>query len=194
MNIEIIVDNARKGGYNAILQLKNISTNEYNPYADRVLESIYYDGNKNHAVGTIYLREGIKEIKPEEFMNCKKLEKAIFPDTLQVIGKDAFLGCVRLTEITFKDNLIEICESAFYGCDALKKIKFPNSLTKISPYAFLNCDLTEIIFPSNLISIGRWAFQGNNKLERITYHRQTESILKKYFSNYIWSNLQKTVI
>ena len=62
MNIEIIVDNARKGDYNAILQLKQISANEFNPYADKVLESIYYDGNKNHAAGIIVLREGIKNI------------------------------------------------------------------------------------------------------------------------------------
>ena len=106
------------------MQLKNISINEFNPYADRVLENIYYDGNKNHAVGFIVLREGIKEIQPAEFKNCTKLEKIILPDSLISIGDNAFEGCFRLEKVFFPDNLKSIGQRAFFGCKSLEKIIF----------------------------------------------------------------------
>ncbi len=139
MNIEIIADNARKGDYNAILQLKNISINEYNPYADRVLENIYYDGNKNHAVGIIVLREGIKEIQPAEFKNCTKLIEIILPDSLISIGDNAFEGCFRLEKVFFPDNLKSIGQRAFFGCKSLEKIILPDNVS-IGKDAFAGCN------------------------------------------------------
>ncbi|MBR5912796.1 MAG: leucine-rich repeat domain-containing protein [Selenomonadaceae bacterium] len=139
MNIEIIADNARKGDYYAIMQLKNISTNEYNSYADRVLENIYYDGNKNHAVGIIVLREGIKEIQPDEFKNCTKLEKIILPDSLISIGDNAFEGCFRLEKVFFPDNLKSIGQRAFFGCKSLEKIILPDNVS-IGKDAFAGCN------------------------------------------------------
>ena len=138
LNVEIVAENAKKGDYNSILQLKQLAA-EFNHYADRVLESIYYDGNKNHAIGMIVLREGITEIKPEEFKNCTKLESVILPESLISIGDNAFEGCFRLQKVFFPDNLKSIGQRAFFGCKSLEKIILPDNV-KIGKDAFAGCN------------------------------------------------------
>lgn len=138
MNVEIIAENAKRGDYNSILQLKQLAA-EFNHYADRVLESIYYDGNKNHAIGMIVLREGIRNIQPEEFKNCTKLESVILPDSLISIGDNAFEGCFRLQKVFFPDNLKSIGQRAFFGCKSLEKIILPDNV-KIGKDAFEGCN------------------------------------------------------
>lgn len=123
MNVEIVAENAKKGDYNSILQLKQLAS-EFNHYADRVLESIYFDGNKNHAVGTIYLREGITEVKDKEFRGCKKLEEIILPESLISIGNCSFENCTHLTKIKLPESLISIGLLAFDYCNKLENITY----------------------------------------------------------------------
>ena len=83
-----------------------------------------YDGNKEHAVGEIFIREGTTEITNSEFNNCKKLEKIILPDSVTSIGDWAFNYCSNLTEIKFPANLISIGYQAFGDCWRLEKITY----------------------------------------------------------------------
>ena len=130
MNLEFIAENAKKGDFYSILLLKQFSK-EFNHFADKILENIYFDGNKNHAVGLIVLREGITEIKSDEFRYCEKLEKIILPKSLISIGNFAFCGCSSFTEINLPENLNYIGEGALYKCSRLKKIIYHRSTEKI---------------------------------------------------------------
>ena len=84
----------------------------------------YYDGNREHAVGTIYLRSGIMKIEDYAFANCKQLEKIILPDGLKEIGAWAFFGCSGLREINIPDSLIVTGSWVFDECNNLKKISY----------------------------------------------------------------------
>lgn len=137
LNIEIIADNAKRGDYNSILQLKQFAI-EFNHYAEKILENISFDGKKNHAVGLVVLREGIKEIKPAEFKDCTKLIQIILPDSLISIGDSAFEGCFRLEKVFFPDNLKSIGQRAFFGCKSLAEIILPDNV-KIGTDAFAGC-------------------------------------------------------
>ena len=170
MNLEFIAENAKKGDFYSILLLKQFSK-EFNHFADKILENIYFDGNKENAVGKIYLREGITEIKSDEFRYCEKLEKIILPKSLISIGNFAFCGCKALKEIIFPENLNSIGYSAFYDCNSLEKINLPENLNYIGEGAFYKC----------------------SRLKKIIYHRSTEKILKKYFG-FKWNDFEKIVI
>lgn len=110
MDIKEILKKANEGDVDALFQLKRFvkEDSELAGESQNILEKFYYDGNKEHAVGTIILREGITEIKNEEFTNCDRLEKIILPESLTSIGYGAFSGCKSLKEIKFPDNLTTI--------------------------------------------------------------------------------------
>lgn len=50
-----------------------------------------------------------------------------------------------------------------------------------------------VILPAGLTSIGDGAFSGCYNLKKITYHKKTEPLLRKYFGRR-WSELNKTVV
>lgn len=189
MNIEEIFQKANEGDVDAILQLKffaeqahklasifqkleKVSQEIFNE-SQAVLEKFYYDGNKEHAVGTIILREGITEIKDEEFKGCKKLEKVILPESLTYISYCSFYGCSSLKEINLQDclKLDYIGDSAFYGCSRLTEINFPENLTEIGNWAFCGCiSLKEVNLPKGVHCRGSETFFACNSLKKRTYY------------------------
>ncbi len=71
------IDLANKGDVDAILQLKELAK-EGNAKAKAALEKLYWDGNKDHAVGTVILREGITKIDNWTFDGCTALKKLFY--------------------------------------------------------------------------------------------------------------------
>lgn len=130
-----------------------------------------YDGNKENAVGTITLEDGITSIDTSAFSYCERLEEIIFPNSVTSIGEYAFLNCISLRELNLPEGLTSINNWAFFGCRGLEKINFPKSLTSIDKLAFLGCA----------------------NLKTITYYEKTEEILKEYFGDE-WENLEKILI
>ena len=157
-NPETFIDKANKGDVDAILKLKDFAK-DGNKKAKDALEKLYWDGNKEHAVGTVVIRDGITKIDADSFRGCKKLEKIVLPDSLTEIGAGAFSHCTALTEINLPDSLNKIGKYAFYGCTGLTEIKFPDSLTSIGKSAFEGCENLEGISLPELL-------QANNVGER----------------------------
>jgi len=183
---------AKQGDVDAILYLK-----KFLKEGQAVLESLYYDGNKEHAVGTVVVREGVTSLDNKAFMNCDKLEKVILPDSLISIDdgdwwlidedvlfvKGTFYGCTSLTEINLPEGLTSIGDCAFYGCRSLTEIKLPDSLTSIGDHAFYGCkSLTQINLPEGLTSISIWAFSGCTSLTQIKLPEGLTSISNLAFS------------
>ena len=67
-----VIESANKGDVNSILKLKDFAK-DGNEKAKDALEKLYWDGNKEHAVGTVVIREGVTSLDNREFIYCEKL-------------------------------------------------------------------------------------------------------------------------
>ena len=129
--IEELFAKAKTCDPDALVQLKNFIKR-----AQDLIASLYYDGNKKNAVGSIILSEDITSIDACEFKDCDKLEKIILPEGLTSIGKEAFKDCYNLEEIFFGKNLTSIEEYAFVYCDGLKKITYHKKIEDLLKKSF----------------------------------------------------------
>ena len=49
------------------------------------------------------------------FENCQRLEKVVFPSTLERIGEEAFVNCTSLKEADYGKD-VKIAPTSFAGC------------------------------------------------------------------------------
>ena len=57
----------------------------------------------------------IPAISANAFENCQRLEKVVFPSTLESIGEEAFVNCSSLKEADYGKN-VRITPTSFTGC------------------------------------------------------------------------------
>ena len=118
----------------------------------------------------IVIPEGVRRIKsgafhpfyPEQsavFRQARmRIEKIVFPKTLEVIEDDAFKGFKSLRAVRFNSQLKTV--SGFHGCSKLADAILPDSIEKIGDYAFSGCALlTDFHFSEKIASIGTHAFE-----------------------------------
>ena len=67
-----VIKLANKDDVDAILKLKDFAK-EGDTQAIDALEKLYWDGNKEHAGGTVVIREGVTSLDNREFIYCEKL-------------------------------------------------------------------------------------------------------------------------
>lgn len=105
------------------------------------------NNNKNYALETIYLPDGITSLG-DTFRLCTKL-KNIYGNLQTVINTNgAFYGCCELTDIPYMPNLAKVQDRSFYNCKSLTKVKFYNTLTQCASNVFSGCsNLTDIYVP-----------------------------------------------
>ena len=101
-----LIQKAKDGDPLAILELKRLAR-EGKSDAQAALESLYYDGNREHAVGTVVLREDVTKLE-ERFWHCDNLKTIVLPDDLIFIPNMAFCNCDNLTTVVFPRNLMGI--------------------------------------------------------------------------------------
>ena len=130
----------------------------------------------------LVVEEGATAIPEFAFRQNNLFLTAIFPSTLQTIGRFAFdettlteadlpnslitleHGAFRrsdLKEVILPDSVVTIGDQAFDGSD-LESIQLSDSLTSIGDYAFYNTSLTQITIPESVQSIGQGAFAATN--------------------------------
>ena len=68
----------------------------------------------------------LKRIEYNAFKNCIDLERIIFPENLEFIGKMSFEDS-SLEEIQIPEKVIEIKEKAFKNCSALVSVSVPQN-------------------------------------------------------------------
>ena len=69
--------------------------------------------------GEYSIREGVKVIGEEAFINCIFLKKIVIPNSVKRIGNGAFRGCKSLKNIDIPQSVTTIKKGAFYGCKFL---------------------------------------------------------------------------
>lgn len=81
---------------------------------------------KDYYLKDIIFVEGIEELEPEAFANCKKLEKIVLPKGLKKISNWAFAGCNNLKNIDIPESVEQIEYGIVPFCKNLKNINVPS--------------------------------------------------------------------
>ena len=89
------------------------------------------------------------------------MEKATFPEDLQIIHPGLFSGCTSLKSVVLPKNLIALENEIFDGCSALEEIDFPETL---------EC-------------IGNWVFRGTNLKKADLSHTSLRNIIWEAFAD-----------
>ena len=73
------------------------------------------------------IKDSVRLICRDAFIDCVKLKTIEFPSSLNFIGENAFRGCVKLNDVVLPDSLVYIGNGAFdcegYGLGAEKRKK-----------------------------------------------------------------------
>ena len=130
----------------------------------------------------LVVEEGTTAIPEFAFRQNNLFLTAIFPSTLETIGRFAFdetslteanlpnslvtleHGAFRrsdLTELVLPNSVVTIGDQAFDGSD-LASVQLSDALTSIGDYAFYNTSLTQVTIPESVQSIGQGAFVATN--------------------------------
>lgn len=82
----------------------------------------------------------VKEIGPNAFSGCTRLEGIVIPGSVECIGCKAFEGCTSLKSIVIPKTVGSICEYAFSGCSSLADIVIDKESTEFnSSNSFRGC-------------------------------------------------------
>ena len=126
----------------------------------------------------VVIPEGVTELAPDAFKNCKSMKTVSFPSSLSIIGVSSFEGCVSLTELTVPKTVCWLLQDAFKNCTSLRSAKLYCSVNSIYYNAFSGCtSLKSVEINHKITSIGVGAFSGCTSL---IFSRELDSI----FSNF----------
>lgn len=126
------------GAVERILNLKKLAK-DGDITAKIELEKLYYDGNRENAIGVVVLRDSVKIVRAGMFEGCTNLKRIVLPENLTAIEARAFARCTSLKEIFLPESLTEIGADAFYKCKKLRRVVIPEKLAGSIGAAFREC-------------------------------------------------------
>ena len=136
----------------------------------------------------LVVEEGTTAIPEFAFRQNNLFLTAIFPSTLETIGRFAF-DETSLTEANLPNSLVTLEHGAFRRSD-LTELVLPNSVVTIGDQAFDGSDLASVQLSDALTSIGDYAFY-NTSLTKVTIPESVQSIGKGAFAA---TNIQSVVV
>ena len=109
-------------------------------------------------VENLVVPDGVEEVKPYAFLDCKDLATVTIPNSVKSIGDHAFSSCGKLTSVVIPNSVTNIGKHAFYR-SGLTSVTIPNSVTSIGYGAFEGCrSLPNVTIPNSVTTIGDRAF------------------------------------
>lgn len=121
----------------------------------------YYGSDTDIVVPDVIKDKKVKGVGIGAFMDNKKIQNVVLPDSCTKINASAFKNCSSLTSVSGM-GIDEISINAFEN-SSVKTIDFPN-LKTIGSYAFSGCLNLNSITLSNVESINSYAFKGTASL------------------------------
>ena len=116
------------------------------------------------------------------FSFMTKLEKIVFPVTLEYVGHETCHGCSSLIEVVLSDNIENMSHSIFEDCRSLIYVSLPPKITYINSSFFRNCSSLESIeIPEGVVEINWQAFYGCKSLKGIVIPNTVERIYDSAF-------------
>ncbi len=124
-----------------------------------------------------------------EFIGRYAFEKAgfvnlIIPETVAQIREGAFAGCARLETVDLRSKLTELEQYLFYKCESLKSVALPDRLVSIDDHVFEKCAaLAEISLPDSTERIGTCAFCDCTSLKTVMGGKNVTAFGEGAFKN-----------
>ena len=138
---------------------------------------------ENNNFETVILPDGLKRIGVHGFYNNVYLKEVAIPDGVEVCPY-AFGRCTGLEKATFPEDLQIIHPGLFSGCTSLKSVVLPKNLIALENEIFDGCSaLEEIDFPETLECIGNWVFRGTNLKKADLSHTSLRNIIWEAFAD-----------
>lgn len=140
---------------------------------------------------SIYINDGLKEIKNYAFADCNEITSITLPNSVTELGYSIFSGCKKLEHIKLSNGLTTIYGSSLYGsgsftgCPNLKEIVIPEGVISIGYRAFAYCKKLEyVVIPKTVNQIGSNAFENcENLLDVYCYNSDVPSTSINAFDN-----------
>ena len=134
--------------------------------------------------GEYSIREGVKVIGEEAFINCIFLKKIVIPNSVKRIGNGAFTKCHSLGNIYIPKNINTINGNPFFCWNGSLTIEsnafiyenyvlFNKNKTILIAYRSKNSNYT---IPKSVSTIGDFAFGGSDDLQKIIIPNSVNSI------------------
>ena len=185
----------------------------HGPYSITIPNSVINIGKQafyNCKFVSIIIGDGITNIEPSTFANCKQLETLTLGSSVETIGLSAFQGCSKLSTIKIPSSVRKIRKDAFKGCESLKKVVIENveSWCKITfetsdnqrstPLSYAHhlylgeYEIEDLVIPNTVNEIKNAAFYGLSNIKSVTIPNTVRSI----GDNAFWecSNLKELTI
>ena len=179
-----------------------------NPYTITINANIpYAHYAHNDSIRKVIIKDGVKTIGLQAFLECNRLNTVILPDSLTTIEDSAFRGCKALSNIEIPDGVTSIGGYAFDGCFSLTKMTIPGGIKKIESGLFESCcnlrtvnipdrvkeiggmafyrckHLVNVNIPSSVTSIGDYAFEDCESLKEINLPTSVDTIGRYAFGH-----------
>lgn len=134
--------------------------------------------------GEYSIRDGVKVIGEEAFINCIFLKKIVIPNSVKCIGNGAFTKCNSLGNIYIPKNINKINGNPFFCWNGSLTIEsnafiyenyvlFNKNKTILIAYRSKNSNYT---IPKSVSTIGDFAFGGSDDLQKIIIPNSVNSI------------------
>ena len=138
---------------------------------------------ENNNFETVIIPDGLKRIGVHGFYNNVFLKEVAIPYGVEVCAY-AFGICTGLEKATFPEDLQIIHPGLFSGCTSLKSVVLPKNLIALENEIFDGCSaLEEIDFPETLECIGNWVFRGTNLKKADLSHTSLRNIIWEAFAD-----------
>ena len=116
----------------------------------------------------IVIPDGIREIEPDAFANCKTLKSVVIPEGVEKIWTDAFEGCVNLKNITFPNSLKQINQNPRCLEDTKWYKEYPKGQVIAGKYLYkYTDDEEEVVIEEGVEIIGQKAFLRNQTIRKV---------------------------
>ena len=109
-------------------------------------------------IQTVRFGNGLTNLGVHAFYACRALVEAEFPSSLKSIGDGAFESCGALKTVDMGDGVESVGSSLFWNCEALEKVALSRRLKVLGEGMFYGCRLADAVIPEGVESIGRRAF------------------------------------
>ena len=134
--------------------------------------------------GWYFIKEGVKVIGEEAFINCIFIKKIVIPNSVKRIGNGAFTKCHSLENIYIPKNINTINGNPFFCWNGSLTIEsnafiyenyvlFNKNKTILIAYRSKNSNYT---IPKSVSTIGDFAFGGSDDLQKIIIPNSVNSI------------------
>ncbi len=132
--------------------------------------------------GDVTIPEGVKEIGPDAFCGCRRLQSVTIPKSVREIGSWAF-GESSIQSVTIPKSVRSIGNAAFYDCENLTSVTFQDreDAVGIELDIFGNCsNITNVTIPRCVAGIAHVLFEDTLWLKKLGDFAVLDHFLIKY--------------